>query len=55
MNDEYTHEGAAQSEIEPAGWPKPIGVLSLVFGILAVTCGVLAWRCGSPPTPSWAR
>ena len=40
MNDEYTHEGAAQSEIPPAGWPKPIGVLSLIFGILAVTCGV---------------
>lgn len=41
MNDEYTHESTAQGEIAPAGWPKPIGVLSLVFGILAVTCGVV--------------
>ncbi len=38
MNGENTTDGAA---IQPAGWPKPVGVLSLVFGILAVTCGVL--------------
>ena len=37
-------EGAYESNdaaVAPAGWPKPVGVLSLVFGILAVTCGVL--------------
>lgn len=38
MYNEYSGETTA---IEPAGWPKPIGVLSLVFGILAVSCGVL--------------
>ena len=37
MDNEYAGE---TTEIKPAGWPKPIGVLSLVFGILAVTCGV---------------
>lgn len=39
--DEQSYATAGEAEIAPAGWPKPVGVLSLVFGILAVTCGVL--------------
>jgi hypothetical protein len=39
--DDQSYATTGEAEIAPAGWPKPVGVLSLVFGILAVTCGVI--------------
>lgn len=38
MDAEYS---SGSVDVAPAGWPKPVGVLSLIFGILAVTCGIL--------------
>jgi len=39
MDGEFQQDG--MTDIAPAGWPKAIGVLSMVFGILGITCGVL--------------
>lgn len=35
--------GFAQADqaVKPAGWPKPIGIISLILGIMSVTCGVI--------------
>jgi hypothetical protein len=38
-NDERDVEGADGEFAPPPKWPKPVGVLSIVFGSIAVTCG----------------